>query len=554
MTTIYMDGFEQYGVGTVGNANMLRSVWAEVQSNGSLGVLETPAWGARTGTLALTCINTSESNRYAFPTTEGEVFLSFGFSLGSMPSSNFQSQLCAFRTAGNVDIARLWCQTNGTIVLTDGSNTILASTSGPVITSLSTWYFFEMDFDQAGGNFTLRINDTLGTGTPAIAATGLALGSTAVGMLTFVGSSRLQLDWVDDIFIRDTSGTVNNSWLGNRWIATIPLSGTSPYRMPSPPATTTLVSALQITYEAYGGLDLVTPGGTYITTPGGMFIGVPTTISSTLVGPLGGTTTDTDRNLSGTPYYYNDIYELDPDTTQAISPITIIDGAVEINSPGSATVVQIFVLVAYGSGIYNTDYLPAWTFVLDGHRFYVLSLGPEGDWAYDLTTHEWCQLQSQGFPGLNFTHGVMWGMKIMGGDALYVYLHELNPVEPLDETWREVKHMVTGGIATRTRSVIGVANFTVTASVGLDSEEDQPISLAYSDDNGVTWSPEFGEPLTDMSTQSLIWNALGSFAAPGRVFRITDYSGPIRLDGADVVLTIGTGADSGQESDGQQAH
>ncbi len=77
-----------------------------------------------------------------------------------------------------------------------------------------------------------------------------------------------------------------------------------------------------------------------------------------------------------------------------------------------------------------------------------------------------------------------------------------------------------------------------------------PISLAFSDDNGVTWSPEFDIPLTDASSQLLIWNALGSFAAPGRVFRITDFAGPVRLDGADVVLTQGSGSDSGQDQEG----
>lgn len=212
---------------------------------------------------------------------------------------------------------------------------------------------------------------------------------------------------------------------------------------------------------------------------------------------------------------------------------------------------QVAMLVSYGTGVPNTASQAAWTFVLDGHRFYVLPLGPEGDWAYDTTTHEWCQLQSQGFPGINFTHGVMWGLRVIGGDALYTYLYELDPNQPLDESWREVQHMVTGGIATRTRSVIGVANFTLTASVGLDSEIDQSISLAFSDDNGATWSEEFDMPLTDVSSQMLVWNALGSFAAPGRVFRITDYSGPIRLDGADAVLTIGSGADSGQDQDGK---
>lgn len=209
-------------------------------------------------------------------------------------------------------------------------------------------------------------------------------------------------------------------------------------------------------------------------------------------------------------------------------------------------------LVAYGTGTPGLQRSICWTFVMDGHRFYVLPLGPEGDWAYDMTTHEWCQLQTQGFPGLNFTHGVMWGLRVIGGDALYTYLYELDPNQPFDEQWREVQHMVTGGIATRTRSVIGVANFTLTASVGDDSAIDQSVSLAFSDDNGVTWSQEFDIPLTDVGSQKLIWNALGSFAAPGRVFRITDYSGPIRLDGADVVLTIGSGADSGQESDGEK--
>jgi hypothetical protein len=219
----------------------------------------------------------------------------------------------------------------------------------------------------------------------------------------------------------------------------------------------------------------------------------------------------------------------------------------------TTSVSQATLLAAFGTGVPNQSATTAWTFVLDGHRFYVLPLGPEGDWAYDFTTQEWCQLQTQGFPGLNFTHGVMWGLRIIGGDALYTYLYEMDPSEPLDEQWREVQHMVTGGVPTRTRSVIGVANFTLTASVGDDSAEDMAISLAYSDDNGVTWSQEFDLPLTDVGTQQLIWNALGSFAAPGRVFRITDYSGPIRLDGADVVLTIGTGADSGQQTDGQPA-
>lgn len=213
---------------------------------------------------------------------------------------------------------------------------------------------------------------------------------------------------------------------------------------------------------------------------------------------------------------------------------------------------QEALLIAYSTGQPSISRQAAWTFVMDGHRFYVLPLGPEGDWAYDTTTQEWCQLQTQGFDGLNFTHGVMWGIRVIGGDSLYTFVMELDPTQPLDEGWREIERVVTGGIATRGRSAVGVANFSLTASVGDDTSVNMPISLAFSDDNGVSWSQEFDIPLTDMGSQLLIWNALGSFAAPGRIFRITDYAGPVRLDGADVVLTIGSGADSGQEQEGAQ--
>jgi hypothetical protein len=202
-------------------------------------------------------------------------------------------------------------------------------------------------------------------------------------------------------------------------------------------------------------------------------------------------------------------------------------------------------LIAYRAGTPARQRQTAWTFILDGHRFYVLPLGEEGDWAYDTTTKEWCQLQTQAYDGINFTHGVMWGIRIIGGDYLYPILWEMDPSQSFDDEWRPVKHMVTGGIAARGRHAIGVANFTLTASVGDDASTAEPISLSFSDDNGVTWSRDFNIPLTDASNQLLMWSSLGSFAQPGRVFKITDYAGPVRLDGADCVLTIGNGADSG---------
>lgn len=236
-----------------------------------------------------------------------------------------------------------------------------------------------------------------------------------------------------------------------------------------------------------------------------------------------------------------------PASQEARDTQTVILAAYSAGDSNVTTeVTQTMCLVAYYEGQPAVARQAAWSFVMDGHRFYVLPLGPEGDWAYDTTTHEWSKLNSQGFDGMNFTHGVMWGLRVIGGDSLYTYLYEFDPTQPLDEGWREIQRKVTGGIPTRDRSAIGVANFTLTASVGDDSSVDQPISLSFSDDNGETWSEEFDIPLTDMSTQTLLWTSLGSFSSPGRVFRVTDTAGPVRIDGADVVLTIGNGASSDQ--------
>lgn len=178
----------------------------------------------------------------------------------------------------------------------------------------------------------------------------------------------------------------------------------------------------------------------------------------------------------------------------------------------------------------------AWTFDLDGHRFYVLPLGEEGDWAYDFTTKQWNQLQTQGLNGINFIHGVMWGLRIMGGDALYNFLWEMDPNQPLDMAWKPVQHVVTGGLSTRGRNMIGCASFTITASPNDIQQAGSLITLNYSDDNGTTWSPDKNIALSGKPNQLLTWSALGSFAQPGRIFKVSDQAGAVRIDGADAAL------------------
>lgn len=218
MTALFLEGFDHYGSGSTGAGNMLRGVWAAASGPGP----GTPSWGARTGTRALKSDGHLDSYRLVLPGgAKDRILLSCGFSTDGLPSENNVMRICTFRTAANATIAILFVLADGSIRLTNGAESTLAQTQGPVLVSRN-WHFLEMDFDRAGGNFVLRVDDPTGADTPVIDASGLALGATNVGQLTVlsasVDSSSGQDHWMDDLFIRDDLGGVNDDWLGDRRI------------------------------------------------------------------------------------------------------------------------------------------------------------------------------------------------------------------------------------------------------------------------------------------------------------------------------------------------
>lgn len=223
MTALFLDGFNHYGQGTDGAANMLAGAWAQV----GFGVgPATPSWGARTGTYSLQgppSFGSGIPYRYVLPATKARVFLSCGFSVDGLPSGNNANSVISFRTAANTEIATLVCQADGSLALLNSAGTSITATQGPVIVSRN-WHFLEMDFNQGTGVFTLRVDDASASNAPAISATGLALGATAVGqiwVLNLLQSFGATTGWLADLFIRDVSGAVNNTWLGDRRIATL---------------------------------------------------------------------------------------------------------------------------------------------------------------------------------------------------------------------------------------------------------------------------------------------------------------------------------------------
>jgi hypothetical protein len=187
-------------------------------------------------------------------------------------------------------------------------------------------------------------------------------------------------------------------------------------------------------------------------------------------------------------------------------------------------------------GIEASSRARAWTFTLDGHKFYVLDLGTEGTLLHDATTGSWSQFITTGFWNWNFRNGTMWGQRIVGGDTISAQIWEMSPSSMKDNGTLDIVHVATGELVKRTRTYVSVADLRLSVSVGQldDTAGGATVLLEFSDDQGQTWQAMDTKTLVqgDYSAE-VAWRGLGAFAAPGRVFRITDVGGFLRIDGCD---------------------
>lgn len=185
----------------------------------------------------------------------------------------------------------------------------------------------------------------------------------------------------------------------------------------------------------------------------------------------------------------------------------------------------------------------AWVYTMDGHIFYVLDLGVEGTWVFDFDTSQWSQFATQGYTGWNMHVGTVWqdANRVVAGDLLYSYVWEMAPTDVVDEGFRSIEHIVTGGVMTRSRVSLGVESIRVSGSIGQMQDPTAGIStsMQFSDDAGATWCDPYVITV-GVGQQSdgyeINYRSLGSFAQPGRVVRFIDEGGMLRIDGADIFL------------------
>ena len=179
----------------------------------------------------------------------------------------------------------------------------------------------------------------------------------------------------------------------------------------------------------------------------------------------------------------------------------------------------------------------AWAFELDSHSFYALRLGEQGTFVYDMLTQQFSEWVTQGYPVWNAVHGVAWNGIIVAGDLSDGVLWQVDPDSDLDEDTKPITHTVTGILPNRERSPQRLMELRVMGSVGDPYTDGSSVSLAWSDDQGQSYSTPLVVNLTDGDNSQVIrFRSLGRFDSPLRLFDITDVGGMVRIDGADVEI------------------
>ena len=142
-------------------------------------------------------------------------------------AANFQGanqnyQVFAFRDSGTVQVD-LRMTTTGALQVTR-NGTVLATTSNTI--SAGQWYYveFQVTINSSAGSFTLQITTPGGIASTWASGSGVntqSTGNASTNEIAFIGYANNSNDtYIDDLYCLNTSGSVNNTFLGDSRIVT----------------------------------------------------------------------------------------------------------------------------------------------------------------------------------------------------------------------------------------------------------------------------------------------------------------------------------------------
>jgi hypothetical protein len=224
MTAIFMDGFDHYGLDSSSLSSSQKQSPRQL-ADGPYSYVQSvycgiPSWGApATGVGCLIWSGSSPQGcRFSLPTPGTNFYGSFRWATDTLYSGG-PAILAVMDNSANI-ICTLSFLANGSLVLKDISNNVLGSTSGPVVVT-QNWHLMEFNVNTTAHTFQLRLDDAQATNSLTMSVTNAAITGT-IGIISVIeGNTSGVPMYVDDFFIRDAAGTVNNGWLGDRRISTL---------------------------------------------------------------------------------------------------------------------------------------------------------------------------------------------------------------------------------------------------------------------------------------------------------------------------------------------
>lgn len=188
--------------------------------------------------------------------------------------------------------------------------------------------------------------------------------------------------------------------------------------------------------------------------------------------------------------------------------------------------------VVYSVGSPFTDRSRAWTFTFDGHTMYVLDMGPSGALVYDQATEQWTIFETQGFEGQwNMKNGWDWasGKQVVAGDIETGTIRALDKDSFLDDDFRPVLYEVRGAVFVTDNRFHRQYFLRLQGSTGRiadpDTTQTVKLKMQFSDDQAISWSPEYEVVLQADARQRIEFRSLGAMTSPGRIFRLYDEGG-----------------------------
>lgn len=188
-----------------------------------------------------------------------------------------------------------------------------------------------------------------------------------------------------------------------------------------------------------------------------------------------------------------------------------------------------------------------WTYTLDGHDYYVLRLGNVETLVYDTYSGQWSVFASnetdlwKAFQGINWI-GADWlaqehGSNVVVGDDGNGSLYFLNPEKYVDDNTADTEtstyeRVFQGQLPKRGYDYEKCFAVELLGSIGdMDNATLTDVTLYISDDEGETYTDVGTVTISNGDRSKRVdWRSLGSFTAPGRLFKIVDTGALHRID------------------------